>query len=172
MWIQSLEDFIKNSQDKLEITRAIAVKMLLRGYKHKEIMPILGVSSGFISKWKKAFFQNGVESLKLAYKGSKGFLDIQQHTEIVEWLRSKERWTLDELEFQLASKYGVTFESKQSYYELFNEAGISWKKTQSNNPKYDSVMVSSKKKEISQLLESRRVEIERSRRRSASGLEN
>ena len=87
MWIQSLEDFIKNSQHKLEITRAIAVKMLLCGYRHQEIMPILGVSSGFISKWKKAFFQNGVEGLKLAYKGSKGFLDIQQHTEIIEWLR-------------------------------------------------------------------------------------
>ncbi len=148
MWIQSLDNFIKYSQDKLEITRATAVKMLLCGYKHKEIMPILGVSSGFISKWKKAFFQNGVEGLKLAYKGSKGFLDIQQHTEIVEWLRSKERWTLDELEYQLASKYEVAFESKQSYYELFDEAGISWKKTQSNNPKYDSELVASKKKKL------------------------
>jgi len=46
--------------------------MVLCGYKHQEIMPVLGVSSGFISKWKKAFFKKGVEGLKLAYKGSKG----------------------------------------------------------------------------------------------------
>lgn len=49
-----------------EVQRAIAVKMLLCGYKHEQIRPVLGVSSGFISKWKKAFFQNGVEGLKLA----------------------------------------------------------------------------------------------------------
>ncbi|MBD2458365.1 hypothetical protein H6G80_30395 [Nostoc sp. FACHB-87] len=45
MWIQWLEDFIKNSQEQREIKRATAVKMLLYGYKHEEIMPILGVSS-------------------------------------------------------------------------------------------------------------------------------
>ncbi len=110
MWIQSLEDFIKNSRDQLEITRAIAVKMVLCGYKHQEIMPILRVSSGFISKWNKAFFQDGVEGLKLAYKGSKGFLDTQQRAEIIGWLRSKDRWTFNELEYQIASKYGITFE--------------------------------------------------------------
>lgn len=148
MWIRLLEDFIQNSQSKLEITRATAVKMVLCGHKHQEIMPILGVSSGFISKWKKAFFQDGVEGLKLAYKGSKGFLDTQEHSEIIEWLCSKDRWTFNELEYQLASQYGVTFESKQSYYDLFHEARISWKKTQATNPKYDSELVASKKKKL------------------------
>lgn len=148
MWIQLLDDFIKNSQDKLEITRANAVKMVLCGYKHQEIIPVLGVSSGFISKWKKAFFQEGIDGLRLAYKGSKGFLDSQQRTDIIEWLRSKDRWTFNELEYQVALQYGVSFESKQSYYDLFNEAGISWKKTQANNPKYDSKLVASKKKKF------------------------
>ena len=160
MWIKLLEDFIKNSADKREITRAMAVKMLLSGHKHKDIMPILGVSSGFISGWKKAFFQNGVEGLKLAHKGSKGFLDAQQHAEIIEWLRTKDKWTFNELEYEVASKYGVTFASKQSYYDLFNEARISWKKTQASNPKYDPELVALKKKEISALLEARRAEIE------------
>lgn len=104
MWIQFLEDFIQNSQNKLEITRATAVKMVLRGHKHQEIMPVLGVSSGFISKWKKAFFQKGVDGLKLAYKGSKGFLNSQEHSEIIDWLRDKDRWTFNELEYHIASK--------------------------------------------------------------------
>ncbi|AFY55395.1 transposase [Rivularia sp. PCC 7116] len=148
MWIQLLEDFIENTQNKLEITRATAVKMVLCGHRHQEIIPVLGISSGFISKWKKAFFQNGVDGLKLAYKGSKGFLDSQEHSEIVNWLHSKDRWTFNELEYHIASKYGVAFESKQSYYDLFHEARISWKKTQAKNPKYDSDKVTSKKKRL------------------------
>ena len=148
MWLQALDDFIKNSQDKREITRAIAVKMLLCGYKHKEIMPILDVSSGFITTCKKAFFKDGVDGLKLAYKGSKGLLEPQQRSEIIEWLGSKDRWTLNELEYHIASKYGVTFESKQSYYDLFKEARISWKKSQDSNPKYNSKLVALKKKKF------------------------
>ncbi|PPJ64955.1 hypothetical protein CUN59_01875 [Cuspidothrix issatschenkoi CHARLIE-1] len=50
--MQLLADFIKNSNQPREIKRATAVKMLLSGYKHEEIMPILGVSSGFISTYK------------------------------------------------------------------------------------------------------------------------
>jgi putative transposase len=75
---------------------------------------------------------------------------------VIEWLQTKEQWTFNELEYQLASKYGVTFESKQSYYDLFNEARISWKKAQANNPKHDPELVASKKKEICELLETSR----------------
>lgn len=98
MWMRSLDEFIENSQDKREVQRAIAVKMLLCGYKHEQIMSILGVSSGFISKWKKAFFQNGVEGLKLAHRGSVGLLNPEQRLSIIEWLLIKDRWTLNELE--------------------------------------------------------------------------
>ena len=134
----SLTEFIEKSLDLREVKRAIAVKMLLSGYKHQAIMPILGVSSGFISKCKKAFFLHGVEGLKLAHKRSIGILNQQERVEIIEWLLTKESWTINELEYQIASKYGVAFESKQSSYDLFNEARISWKKTQAHNPKYDS----------------------------------
>ncbi|MBC5798350.1 IS630 family transposase [Anabaena aphanizomenioides LEGE 00250] len=158
--MQLLEDFIKNSQEPREIKRATAVKMLLRGYKHDEIMPILDVSSGFISTYKKAFFQKGIDGLKLKYKGSKGFLSNIQRAEVIEWLQTKEKWTLNELEYHIASKYGVTFASKQSYYEIFDAANISWKKTQANNPKYNQELVGLKKKEICELLETRRPEIE------------
>jgi putative transposase len=66
-----LETFIQENQDPREIKRAWSVKMGLLGYKHREIMPILGVSSGLISKWKKIFQKFGVQGLKLNYKGSK-----------------------------------------------------------------------------------------------------
>lgn len=146
MWMRSLSEFIENSQDKREVQRAIAVKMLLEGYKHQAIQSILGVSSGFISKWKKAFFTSGVEGLKLGYKGSQGFLNPQQRVSVIEWLKTKDKWNLSELEYEIASKYGVVFESKQSYYDLFDAARISWKKTQAYNPKHDPDLVASKKK--------------------------
>lgn len=95
---QSLSEFIEDRQDKREIQRAIAVKMLLEGYKHEAIQTVLGVPSGFISKWKKAFFREGVEGLKLAYKGSQGFLNPQQRHEVIEWLKTKDRWNLNELD--------------------------------------------------------------------------
>ncbi|MBD0390686.1 MAG: IS630 family transposase [Nostoc sp. C3-bin3] len=158
--MRSLSEFIENSQDKREIQRALAVKMLLEGYTHVAIQSILDVSSGFISKWKKAFFTFGVEGLKLRYKGSQGFLNPQQRCCVIEWLKTKEKWNLSELEYEIASSYGVVFESKQSYYDLFDAAGISWKKTQAHNPKYDEELVAFKKKEICELLETRRSEIE------------
>ncbi len=92
--------------------------MLLEGYTHVAIQSILDVSSGFISKWKKAFFTFGVEGLKLRYKGSQGFLNPQQRAEIIEWLKTKDKWNLSELEYEIASLYGVVFESKQSYYDF------------------------------------------------------
>ena len=88
----------------------------------------------------------GIDGLKLGHKGSKGFLNNIQRAEVIEWLQTEDRWTLNELKYQIASKYGVTFSSKQSYYDLFDAASISWKKTQANNPKYDQELVGSKKK--------------------------
>jgi putative transposase len=42
----------------------------------------------------------------------------------------------------------VVYESKQSYYDLFEEAGISWKKTTKLNPKADPEAVATKKKRL------------------------
>jgi putative transposase len=60
-------------------------------------------------------------------------------------LQTKNIWELGELEYKLAFEYDVTYESKQSYYNLFNAAGISWKKTTSLNPTADPEAVAAKK---------------------------
>ncbi|OKH58208.1 transposase [Scytonema sp. HK-05] len=145
---QSLTEFIENSSDFREIKRALAVKMLLEGYKHAAIQSLVNVSSGFINKWKQAFFQGGVEGLKLAYKRSQDFLEPEHRQEVIEWLKTKATWNLSELEYEIANKYGDIFQSKQSYYELFDEAKINWKKTQTQNPKHDPELVASKKKKF------------------------
>lgn len=42
-------------------------------------------------------------------------------------------------------EYDVIYESKRSYYDLFDAAGISWKKTTGLNPKADKEAVAAKK---------------------------
>ena len=39
-------------------------------------------------------------------------------------IQTKATWTLNDLEYHIAAQYGVTFASKQSYYELFQAASI------------------------------------------------
>jgi len=157
--MESLREFIKSNTEPRELKRALAVKMSLEGYTHVQITQTLNVSSGFISKWKNIFIFQGIEGLKLGYKGSEGYLSVEQRQQIILWLKTKDSWNLGELEYHLADQYGIIFKSKQSYYELFKEAGISWKKSQKENPRFDPEEVEAKKKEIRAELEKRRTEI-------------
>jgi putative transposase len=45
------------------------------------------------------------------------------------------------------------FKSRQSYYDLFTQAGLSWKKTQKRNPKYNPEEVAAQKKSPFQYLQ-------------------
>ncbi len=102
--------------------------MFLKGYKHREIGESIGVSSGFISKWSRIYEQLGVSGLKLEYCGSVGYLEPEQRQAVISWLKHKNYWNLAELQAHIEQEYGVVFDSKQSYYTLFEQAGISWKK--------------------------------------------
>ena len=139
--MEQLDAFIDSNPDPRELKRALAVKMTLRGYPHREIMKILQVSSGFISKWKQAFILKEIEGIKLAYQGSKAYLSSQEKAIVIDWLKGKNSWNLNELEYYLAEQFNVTFAAKSSYYDLFHEAGISWKKSQKKNPRKDNEAV-------------------------------
>jgi len=52
------------------------------------------------------------------------------------------------------------FKSRQSYYRLLKEARISWQKAEQGNPKKAPEEVKKKNEEISQLLESKKEEIQ------------
>lgn len=142
--MDELSQLIQDNPDSRELKRALAVQMVRQDYRHREIESILQVSSGFISKWTQAYEQQGVEGLRLQYKGSVGYLDAGQRQAVIEWLGQKNYWNLQELQTHLDESYGVVFQSNQSYYELFKEAGISWKKTQKRNPQKDPELVEKK----------------------------
>jgi len=67
-------------------------------------------------------------------------------------------WNLAELQGYVQQEYDVVFDSKQSYYSLFEEAGISWKKTQKRNPKRPRTG-QKKRQEITDWLEAHRAQI-------------
>jgi len=72
---------------------------------------------------------SGIEALKLKYIGSKGYLKKEEQEEINEWLKEKDYWCLSEVKIEIIIRYNVKFESNQSYYDILNKAGISWKKS-------------------------------------------
>lgn len=158
--MEELDTFISSNPDPRELKRAIAVRMTLRGHPHREIMKILQVCSGFISKWKQEFIINGLEGIKLGYQGSKAYLTPGEKEQVICWLKQKNSWNLNELEYYIAEKFKITFSAKSSYYDLFHEAGISWKKSQKKNPGKDPEAVALKKQEIEKFLEENREKIE------------
>jgi putative transposase len=112
--IAQLESFIKSDIDARELKRAIAVRMALEGKLYYEISKMLGVSEFFVGYWKKFFQTQGIEGIKLGYKGSQGYLTERQTDVVVEWLKNKEYWNLDELVTYVEQELGVIYKSKQS----------------------------------------------------------
>jgi transposase len=158
--IADLMSLINSNPDPRELKRALAIKMSIDGHPDQTIAQLLGVSNNFIRDWKKAFKVEGVAGIKLGYKGAKGKLTIEQRTEIIEWLKNKQYWHLDELINHLEDKYDVVYKSKQSYYELFEQGRISWKRSQKVNPKFDEELVKKKREEINKFLTKHKTEIE------------
>jgi putative transposase len=72
--------------------------------KHREISAVLGVRSSYISKWEKRYSEQGVEGLKLAYKG---YLTSLEKTKIVEWIGEKSQRTLLEVVNYIEKEYNA-----------------------------------------------------------------
>ncbi|HEY9778790.1 MAG TPA: winged helix-turn-helix domain-containing protein [Leptolyngbyaceae cyanobacterium] len=120
------------------------VQMVMQEYTYFEIRDVLQVSCGFISKWLRIFEEQGITGLVLKHQGSRGYLDAEQRLGVIDWLKQKNYWNLEELQQHIQDTKAVVFASKQSYYDLFQEAGISWKKTHKRNPKKDPQLVEKK----------------------------
>jgi transposase len=150
--IQELEQWIKTNPDSREIKRAIAVKLSLQGWVYEAISKTLNVSNAFVSKWKKRLLEQGIEGLKLSYKGAKSYLTKPQKEQVKTWLSEQSYWDLSELECYLIEQFDVVFKSQVSYYELLKEAKISWQKAQPKNPRKDPELVKKKTEEIQKQL--------------------
>jgi transposase len=148
----TLEELI-NSGDPREIKRALSVKMFLHGSSRKYISEILDVTEAFVTKWNTIYRRDGVEGLLLGYIGSEGYLDESDHYDIIEYIKKHKTITVEQLAAHITKEYGVTYSSRQSYYDLLHEAHMSWKRTEKENPKKDPDAVLAKRAEIIKKLE-------------------
>ncbi len=129
-----LTKFIQSSPEARELKRAMAVKMALQGELYSKITQLLGMNKSCITTWKQNEAQ-GIHGIKLAYKGAKSYLTPEQKGEVITWLETKKYWDLDELVTYLDEHYGVIYQSKQSYYDLLSDAGISPEVVPQSQPK-------------------------------------
>lgn len=144
--MDELNQFIETCLDSREMKRALAVKMTLQGFTHSEIMTLLQVSSGFITKWKQAFLLSGINALKLGYKGKTGYLSDIEKQQVIDWLKQQNHWNLEELEEYILETFDVIYAAQSSYYNLLHEAGLSWQKAQVTHPQKDPDKVALKKR--------------------------
>jgi putative transposase len=133
--ISILREFISSNPEARELKRALAIAMAIEEYPYADIINLLGVHKPFISYWKRRFLEQGLAGIKLGYQGAQSYLKDEERQSVIEWLRSKNHWDLEELVKYIEENYGVVYQSRQSYYDLFANAGISWKKSQKQKRK-------------------------------------
>ena len=95
-----------------EIKRAIAVKMIILGFKTQDICDVLDVSDSFVSKWKTIYENEGAGGLRLRYKGGAGFLTESQRNQILFHLKDKPHYSVEELRDLIERRYGVVYQSR------------------------------------------------------------
>lgn len=146
--METLEQFIASNCDPIELKRALAVQMSQCGQRYRDIRDILQVSLGFISASCQRYERAGVQGLRSQYWGTAGYLSATQKQELFQWLDEQDGWTLEEVIEYIEDKYGVVYQSLQSYYAMFKQAGFSWKKTHPVHPDKDDELIVKKKEKL------------------------
>ena len=144
-----LTAFLADKRDSREYRRALAVKLALQGYLYEVISDMLDVTAGFVSQAKHAYETQGTAGLTLKYQGAQPYLSVSQRQAVIEWLKKEQEWSVERLHAHIETSYGVVFQSRQSYYQLLADAGITHKQAQRANPKRDEQRVAAKKKKLS-----------------------
>ena len=97
MILTELDRFLKRCRNIRETNRSLAVKLAFLGFPYDMICNLIGVSKSLITKWKKKYKKHGINHLLLGYKGSKPYLTYEQQDELIEWLKSRCSWCLEEV---------------------------------------------------------------------------
>jgi putative transposase len=125
----------------------MAVKLLLLEFEPRDIAELLQVTESFVSKWKKLCFEHGVGVFVIKYHGYQGYLTSEQRQLMTEQIKTQHIATIEELIAFIRTTYRIEFKSRQSYYDLFAEAGITWKRAQSQHPDKDLERIAIKKRD-------------------------
>ena len=89
-----------------------------------------------------------MEGLQVRYRGSESYLSVEQRQEMEDWLGVQETITLEEVRDEIEARYGIVYQSKQSYYDVLDASGLSYHRTEKSNPKRNEAQVLERREEI------------------------
>ena len=143
-----LAKLIEETTDVRELKRALSVKLSEEGMATEAIGAVLQVTPRAVRQWRKRYKREGVEGLHVRYRGSESYLRVEQRREIEEWLGSQETITVDEVRDEIEARYGIIYQSKQSYYALLDASGLSYHRTEKGNPNRNEAQILERREEI------------------------
>ena len=143
--MQSLDEIINESKDTREVKRALSVKMVSSGIAPATISQVLNVSLQYVSKWKTIYEAEGADALGIGYQGRQRYLSEPDRETVIGWINSHDTLSLEALREHLESRYGVVYQSRQSYYDLLAAGGMSYHKSEKANPKRDEGQVQARR---------------------------
>jgi putative transposase len=143
-----LAQLIEETRDVRELKRALGVKLGEAGLATDVIGEVLQVTPRVVRKWRQRYEREGVDGLHVKYRGSESYLKVEQRQEVEEWLGARETITLEEVRDEIEARYGIVYQSKQSYYDLLDASGLSYHQTEKSNPKRSEAQVLERREEI------------------------
>jgi putative transposase len=143
-----LAQLIEETTDVRELKRALSVKLREGGMTTEEVSEVLQVTPRAVRAWSKHYEQEGAEGLRVRYRGSESYLSVEQRQEIEDWLGAQETITVEEVRDAIEARYGIVYQSKQSYYDLLAASGLSYHRTEKGNPKRNAAQVLERREEI------------------------
>lgn len=144
--MNDIDVFLETVRDVREYKRAIVVSLVFEGYDEDDIALMFRVSVAFIRKWSFLYKKNDASIFRLAYTGGTPYLAADERERVLDWLRTRDQWSMHDLRTYLETEFSIVFASDQSYYALLHDAEFSYKKAQMTNPKADPLQVEQKKR--------------------------
>jgi putative transposase len=143
-----LAQLIEETTDVRELKRAVSVKLGEEGLATEAIGAVLQGTPRAVRKWRRRYEREGVEGLEVRNRGRESYLSVEQRQEIEDWLGAQETITLEEVRDEIEARYGLVYQSKQSYYDLLDASGLSYHRTEKGNPKRNEAQVLERREEI------------------------
>lgn len=148
MEMDAIDELIKTTPDARIVKRALVIKMLHNGLSGQQISHLLNVSEQYVSKWKGLYKDEGASGLNLGYKGRPAYLAPEERQDIIAWIGRQKTIVIEDVIQYVEEQYGVIYQSKQSYYDLLAEGGMSYHKAELTNPKRNEAQIEQKREEI------------------------
>jgi transposase len=146
--MHDIGEIINEATDAREVKRAGSVKMGHQGCSPAQICQVLNMAPHYVSKWKRQYEAEGAAALRMKYRGSEGYLRVEEREEILHWIGAQETVSVEAMRDYVEERDGVVYHAKPSYYELLEAGGRSSHRSEKSNPKRDGAQILARREEI------------------------